>query len=335
MLKKIIYLIIYYIYILSFSQIVTLGSYLGGKQYSRIGSLISKNVLNDLLPYLYQNGFDSTIYYSGNYDKTDKIDIMIGNHLNMIDFTIYTSIIKQFDNRDIYLVVKKEIIFIPGAGFIVGTAPDIKMNRKYEDDKDNIINTIKKIKNGIIIIMPEGSRYTTEKKNLAQKYSNDNNLHIFNNMLYPKMKGLWLILKCLHESNKLGNIIDLTVVIENYKKKELSTTDVFKTKLGDTFVIISSYDNHYYMPGINDYDIFKSWFIEKWKIKDNILDKIFTKDDNYIYKKLNISLPTSSYILLLIISSLFIYLMVKSNGLFLPLSLVITYIITYIRYKMI
>ena len=310
MLKKIIYLIIYYIYILSFSQIVTLGSYLGGKQYSRIGSLISKNVLNDLLPYLYQNGFDSTIYYSGNYDKTDKIDIMIGNHLNMIDFTIYTSIIKQFDNRDIYLVVKKEIIFIPGAGFIVGTAPDIKMNRKYEDDKDNIINTIKKIKNGIIIIMPEGSRYTTEKKNLAQKYSNDNNLHIFNNMLYPKMKGLWLILKCLHESNKLGNIID-------------------------TFVIISSYDNHYYMPGINDYDIFKSWFIEKWKIKDNILDKIFTKDDNYIYKKLNISLPTSSYILLLIISSLFIYLMVKSNGLFLPLSLVITYIITYIRYKMI
>ena len=89
------------------------------------------------------------------------------------------------------------------------------------------------------------------------------------------------------------------------------------------------------MPGINDYDIFKSWFIEKWKIKDNILDKIFTKDDNYIYKKLNTIFPTSSYILLLIISSLFIYLMVKSNGLFLPLSLVITYIITYIRYKMI
>ena len=64
MLKKIIYLIIYYIYILSFSQIVTLGSYLGGKQYSKIGSLISKNVLLSCLYLFVDNLTFSGVIFS-------------------------------------------------------------------------------------------------------------------------------------------------------------------------------------------------------------------------------------------------------------------------------
>jgi len=328
MLKKIIYLIIFYIFLLSCSQVFTLGSYIGGNNTSIAASLISKNILCDLLPSIYQNGFDSPIYYSGDYIKTDKIDIMIGNHINMIDFTIFVSIIKQFDNRDIYLVLKKEIMFIPGAGFIVGTAPDIKMNRKYDDDKNNITNTLKKIKNGIIIIMPEGSRYTNDKKLLSQQYSIDNNLHVFNNILYPKMKGLWLISKSLADMNKLGNIIDITIMMENYKGRECSTSDIFTKTIGNTFGIISSYNIKN-----SEYDTFKLWFLEKWKIKDSILDNMLSEKDEYTYKKLETSIPMSSYMLLLLVASVFIYLMSISKGLFLPISLVITYIITTIKFK--
>ena len=334
MCKKIIYVIIFFIFVLSFSQIFVLGSYIGGQKMAVEASIIAQNVLINILPYIYQNGFNSTIYYSGIYnkiDKTDKIDIVIGNHINAIDFSIYASIIKQYDTRDIYIVYKSDIIYIPGSGFIVGTCPDIKMNRNFNDDKYSIINTLTKIKNGIIIIFPEGRRYSDLKIKQSQQYSKDNDLHVFKNILYPKMKGLWLIIACLNEVNKLGNVIDITVLLTNYRNKECTTYKLLTTELGNTFALISSYTIN--KNNFNDYNMFKSWFLDIWIKKDNILDIIQTKDDINIYKTLNTDIPMSSYILLILVTSIFIYLMSKSKGLYLPISLVITYLITVIKLK--
>ena len=331
MFKKIIYLIIFFIFVLSFSQIFVLGSYIGGQKMAVQSSIIAQNVLINILPYIYQNGFNSTIYYSGIYNKSDKIDIVIGNHINMIDFSIYASIIKQYDTRDIYIVYKNEIIYIPGAGFILGVCPDIRMTRKFDDDKYTIINTLKKIKNGIIIIFPEGVRYNDLKQKQSQQFSKDNNLHVFKNILYPKMKGLWLIISCLNEVNKLGNVIDITVLLTNYRNKECRNYKLLTTELGNTYAIISSYS--IMKNNFNDYNMFKLWFLDIWIKKDNILDIIQTKDDINIYKTLNADIPMSSYILLILVTSIFIYLMSKSKGLYLPLSLVITYLITVIKLK--
>ena len=334
MFKKIIYLIIFFIFVLSFSQIFVLGSYIGGQKMAIQSSIIAQNVLINTLPYIYQNGFNSTIYYSGIYnkiDKTDKIDIVIGNHINAIDFSIYASIIKQYDTRDIYIVYKNDIIYIPGSGFILGSSLDIKMSRKFNDDKYTIINTLKQIKNGIIIIFPEGVRYKDIKQKQSHQFSKDNNLHVFKNILYPKMKGLWLIISCLNEVNKLGNVIDITVLLTNYRNKECTTYKLFTTEIGNTFGVISSYT--IMKNNFNDYNMFKLWFLDIWIKKDNILDIIYTKDDINIYKTLNADIPMSSYILLILVTSIFIYLMSKSKGLYLPISLVITYLITVIKLK--
>jgi len=315
---------------LSFSNIFTLGSYIGN--CSKKGSNISKNVLFDLLPVLYQKGFSSPIYYSGKYNRQeDKVDIMIGNHLNVLDFTIYVSIIRQFDNRDIYLIFKKTLIFIPAAGFIISSSNDIKLNRNYNDDKNNIMNSLKNIKSGIILLLPEGTRFTALKKELSHNYSTTNNLHKFNNILYPKMKGLWLICNCLTELNRMGNIIDLSIVVENYKNKECKTLDLLKKKLGNTYCVISSYQTD--SSNIIEYDNFKEWFLDLWKEKDNIVGRMLTRNDNYIYRKLDNSISNSSYMLLILVTSLFIYLMVITKGLFLPISLLVTYIISIVKYK--
>ena len=54
-------------------------------------------VLVDTLPLIYQYGFNSPIYYSGKYVKSDNIDIVIANHISTVDFGIFLSIINHFD----------------------------------------------------------------------------------------------------------------------------------------------------------------------------------------------------------------------------------------------
>ena len=329
MITKIIYIFVCFIFLISFSQTLTLASYLIGKQ-SKIGDL-SKNIMTSVFPLLYTKGFNSSIYYSGNYIKTDKIDIIVSNHISSVDFMLFTSLIRQYDDRNIYVLIKKNIVFTPGLGFIALSALDIKLNRKIEDDESNIIAALKKIKSGIIVIMPEGTRYTPEKYKSSQEYSISNNLHIFKNTLYPKMKGLWTICNILTKENRMGNIIDLTIMIEKLRGKKGYIKQVLTTEFGNTYGVINTYtlpkSSIESSDQIRSYDTFKTWFIDIWKKKDNILDRIQTPNE-FIYSKLNHEFKSSEYILLVFIVSLFIYLILQTNGMYLVYSLGISYIIT-------
>jgi len=325
MFTKIIYIIIYLVCTISLSQIFLLGSYLIGKK--ELGSIISKNTLASVFPLIYQNGFNTTMYYNGLYKKTNKIDIIIANHLNTSDFMINVSIIRQYDDRDIYCIFKKELLFIPSGIILAET--DIILNRKIEDDIENIIKSIKNIKSGIILMFPEGTRYTQKKHTESMQYSIDNNLTVYNNLLYPKMKGLWTLYNILLKEKRLGNIIDITSRIENLKNVDGGIFNILKYNFGNTFTCVNSY----IFPVIKEYDDFKKWFLRIWDKKESVLDNILTKNDNIIYKKLKINIKSSEYILLIFIITLFIFVCVKTNGLYLLFSLIISYILSFIKYK--
>ena len=328
MLNKIIYIFVCFIFLISFSQTLTLSSYLIGKQ-SQMADL-SKNIMTSVFPLLYTKGFNSSIYYTGNYIKTDKIDIIVSNHISSVDFMLFTSLIRQYDDRNIYVLIKKNIVFTPGLGFIALSALDIKLNRKIEDDESNIIAALKKIKSGIIVIMPEGTRYTPDKYKSSQEYSISNNLHVFKNTLYPKMKGLWTICNILTKENRMGNIIDLTIMIEKLRGKKGYIKQVLTTEFGNTYGVINTYTlpkSYTSVENFNSYDTFKTWFIDIWKKKDNILDRIQIPDE-FIYSKLNPELKSSEYVLLVFIVSLFIYLILQTKGMYLVYSVGISYIIT-------
>ena len=55
------------------------------------------------------------------------------------------------------------------------------------------------------------------------------------------MKGLWLIIKILKSQNRLGNLIDFTVHIENIMGKAAYLPDLLNKDLGDTRVLINTY----------------------------------------------------------------------------------------------
>lgn len=319
MIKKIVTFIIIIVLLVSFSQTLVLGSYLFNKQ-NYIGE-IAKDVIISAFPHLYTYGLDSKIFFKGKYESSNKVDIVIGNHINIIDFIIYLLLIKHFDDRNIYLVFKKSIVFFPGAGFILHGTSDFKLKRKMEDDEQYIINTLKDIKDGIILIFPEGTRYTDEKFKLAKQYSKDNNLPSFNNILFPKMKGLWTIYNVLNNNNRLGNIIDISCIIENFKNKETHFKDIITKPFGNTYCIINSYN----VPNnITNYDNFKSWFLDIWIKKDKTLN--ITKYDNFT--ELIPEMKSYNYLILIVMVTLFIYLTIHTNGLYIPFSLLLTYGIT-------
>lgn len=331
MLNKILYLLLLFVIILCFTQTFLLGGYFLGKKEEC--SQIVKNICIDIFPGIYQNGMNSTIYFNGKYEKSNKIDIITCNHISTVDCLIYLSIIKQYDNRDIYFIAKKELVFTPGIGTIFYFNNDIKISRNIDNDRNNIINTIQKIKNtnrsSIILILPEGTRYNEKKYKESVEFSQNNNLHKFKNLLYPKMKGIWLIYKSLEDMDCMGNIIDISVIIENIRNKNGYLKDILTKKLGNTMSVISTYT-----PPINleNYEDFKNWFIEIWKIKDNILDNILTVNDINIYKKIDSSIKYSNYILLILIITMTLYFIYTTNFIYIPVSFFLTGVIMGIGY---
>lgn len=329
MIKKIIAVIVFFILTMSMSQTITLGSYLFGKKNE--GVELSKEIGLSFIPYIYKYGFDSTINYDGVYKTSNKIDILISNHINTIDFIIYLSLIRLFDTRPFYLIFIKKVIFIPSVGFIIGSGKDVKMNRKMEDDIDNINEFVSNIKEGIIIFMPEGTRFSPERRIVSQKYSRDNNLPVFNNVLFPKMRGIFTIANILKKNNKLGNIIDFTLQVENLKNIKAHYDILMTTKMGDTFSIINTYnipEKH-----LDNYDNFKKWFLLNiWQKKDTILNNINDKT-KYNYKELKPSMKSYQFFIIIICVTFFIYLIMCTKGLYLPGSFLITYLIMYLLYR--
>jgi 1-acyl-sn-glycerol-3-phosphate acyltransferase len=329
MIRKIIGIIVSFILLLGFSQTMCLGSTLLNMPIE--GSLITKDLLIDLVPYLYKYSIGSNIKYKGEYTNTNKVDIIIANHINTVDFFINLSIIRQYDNRDIYFILKKEVLFIPGFGSLFTNSNDIKLNKKIEDDISNLENSIKNIKDGLIIILPEGTRYTPEKHEIAKQFSLDNKLPVFTNMLYPKMKGLFHICNVLKENNKLGNIIDFTNFIKNLHLKKCHMDKLLTTKLDDTYSIINSYNVP--IEKLSDYNNFKEWFLNIWKAKDNILNNINTNNNKLDYKKIKPKLRLHKLLIIIIILAITIHMIIISKGLFIPISLVIMCLFSFIKYK--
>lgn len=260
----------------------------------------------NMSPYIYKNIFNSTIYQSGDFITTNKIDIVVSNHINRMDFLMISSIIKQNTKKNIVPIINKDITKIP---FIKSFTPScIVIDKNHGLNSFLIKSFLKNIDNCIIIICPEG--VMTDKKNIvsSHEFSDKNNLKKYNNLLYPRMRGLNLLLDELNKTNKLGNLIDLTIKVNDKMKFKTGYLDYFKNKLGDIYCNINSYNIN--NKCFNNYDNFKKWYLMIWDNKEEYLNNYNIY--KYIIKKYQIN--TSTFILNIIFLSLIIYnLNIKNN----------------------
>jgi 1-acyl-sn-glycerol-3-phosphate acyltransferase len=235
-----------------------------------IKKFMAKKV-NDIVDNYYVNKMNLT----GKMDKPEKnkIDILFSNHNSTIDFLILTSLIYKFDIPNYYFIFKESIGRIP----IIGSCmiDDIKLKRNWDEDKDSILDQLNNIESGIIIIYPEGTRYDKKKHKESRKFCKKNKLPIFNYTLAPRVKGSHLIINALKETNRLGNIYDITLTFDNFIKQELYLTKIFRLNdLGPLTVNIKKIN---FNKNDLDYEKFKEKMFKLWLVKNNFIDNIYRK----------------------------------------------------------
>lgn len=307
--KKIIYSIYFVITFISYCQILHF------PYFKKYNSDIIENMQEYFLTF-YCKGFSTNVYYFGDLITTkDKIDIFIGNHFNFIDFIIHQGIFKKLDSKEITYLYSKYIDNIPIIGRGFKNSNSLALNKKIHLDIDNIRDYINNKNNIVIYLNPEGTRITYKKLISSKKYSRDNNLKEYSNLLFPKMKGLYTLINELSKQGKMGNIIDFTVKVENTTKNDNDLYKYLNKPLGNTYVMIKTYK----VKHIVEYDKFKEWFLMIWDKKEEYLND-YNNTEKYDYKLLDTKLKTSIKVitcLTIYIFTYFIYfLYLKKNSLF-------------------
>ncbi len=337
-LIKIILIIIYIIsqiiyFILSLFGFLTNNT----KKINKYGKNKFIHIFNLFLLYYFKNNMK----LNGEIKITDKIDIIICNHYDYLDWIMISSLLNtKYNHKNInYIINKQHLSYLGGLGLLMDYSDDIFINMKLDTDYDIIINKLKNINNSFIIIYPEGRIFTEKNKTDSIKYCEENNLKPFNNLIYPKVKGLWIIINELKKQNKLGNLIDLTFFFENIKKRTNMSNNIFMSlkplnkenyNIGDIYYIAKTYELNKYM---DNYEIFKDYLIKIWRKKDKILDGENYKKLNYKTVSFNRHTNIQLYLLIFIILFVYCYLIYKTNYWIIPFSIFLIYIHSIILIK--
>jgi len=327
-IKQILFLILFYYFLIMYTLLLGVPALLLNNNkiiniVKKFGQDLSIYIINNLNIKLFLAETEQEIQFT----NPDLIDVIVANHKSSIDFIILISLLKYLKIYNYNFVLKKDITLIPGLGFIMYTNDDITINRNWETDQDNINNQLNDLmknddnKKKVIIIFPEGTRYNNTKLIESQKFATENNYEPYNYLLFPKTKGLWFIINTLSNQNKLGKIWDLTIIYPNSIKNSLYLTDLTNKLLNSINFIIKEIKlpNNY-----QDKDIFKKWFLDIWKTKDDIIKN----NKNIIYKKININYDLQSIKIINIINTIGFILLFNNNGrIYLLISLILSYIL--------
>lgn len=279
-------LLIHVVLLVILSQIISIPLYFNKK----LGENITRNLVFDMNTFIFNKNFkhkfninvDSTRILNS-IKKKHMVDILMVNHYSSLDFMLTFYLLNCVERRDIIILFKKTLLFVPFLGNVLSSEGYLKLNRNWEKDKKNLEEYVSKLNNGIIIIFPEGTRYSKENYEKSKKYCQDNNLICNKKLLIPRVKGLFHIVNILKNNNKFGKLYDLSSVVpeimKNFDKVKYDYFKLFTTDLSESYHYIRILDlpDYYY-----DYDTFKNWLYHQWNNKDLFI----TNYHNYKYKRL-------------------------------------------------
>lgn len=332
-IKQLIFLVSFVYWVLSYSySVLTPSILLSNNKMVNFAKELSQTFNSFML----NEGFNMEFYAdssSSNYQNlinqnTDLIDILICNHVSTLDFLIIMSFLQTVNISGFNFVLKNEIVYTPGFGYIMYANSDVKLNRNWEKDKEIIgkqLNRLVKDSSGqkqIILIFPEGTRLTPKKLVEGQEFSKKNNIQVFNNLLVPKTKGLWFLINNLKETKKLGRVWDITLAIPKFIGKSAYVSDILGKSIGPVYFNIRELEipNFY-----QDLEKFKFWFLKNWKIKDDFIQ--FYK--NNLYQKVELENKKYNQMALITMICLLTCLLLsnKYGRYYLIISLVLSYVL--------
>ena len=337
MIKQIYFLTLFIFSICSYIYVLVSPSIL--LKLSPLTIKYVKILSQSYIKFLFINGFKCNFYQAQSEQKIrdlfrktkDKIDIIIANHISTIDFFIIHCILKQYKVFNMFSIVGPTVKYHVGFGLIMYLESGIEVNRNWQIDKNIIEPQLDDIKldnksKYVIIIFPEGTRMMESRLLIAQKFSKDNNIHRYENVLVPKIKGIWTIINHLTKTKRLGNVWDINVIIPKYLRKKAELIDLIKRNIGNIFIHMRTVS----IKANYNYDEFKENFYNFWKEKDDLI----TNYKSFHYNEIDFNdkkTYTFNNIVLIVILLFGIYLLTKKSGRY---YLLISFILSYIFIKL-
>jgi len=337
LITQIMFLVTFTYWIIAYSYLVLTPSILISNDY--LNKLVKK-LSQTLTVFSLIHGFKTEFYLINNQQNIkelinqneDLVDIIVCNHITTIDFLIVMVYLKYFNISNYNFILNYKVKHIAGFGLIMYANPDIKVFRNWELDQDNMkiqidkFNQNKSSKKQVLIIFPEGTRYTEDKFKTAQEFSKSKGIHVYDHLLVPKARGLWFLINNFKKVNKLGRVWDLTLSVPSMLGKSAYVKNLIGKPIGPIYGIIKELKLDF---NYEDLEIFKTWLFENWKIKDNFI-KYYK---NFIYKKL--SFDNSKYrhlIIIAIVCIIFsIFLKNKYGRYYLLISFIIAYMLIFFK----
>lgn len=151
--------------------------------------------------------------------KTKDRLLVIANHPTVIDFMYLIHWAKLQDRmEELVFIAKDSVGNIPILGPHLHNTQCL-ISRDFEKDKDKITSFCERLNRRpryILVIFPEGTTIDPDTRKKSVNFSAENGLDFFDNVLFPRHRGLDLILNSLN----IEQMLDLTIF---YKDDPLNT----------------------------------------------------------------------------------------------------------------
>lgn len=148
-------------------------------------------------------------------DKLSDSYVLISNHIGSLDFILLHEIaVRNSMLWYMKYIIKKEVLWIPLFGYIMKKIKFVFVKRNFEEDKNVLANHCTELKETNkkvwFVVYPEGTRYTKKKCDQSNQFAISVNKPTFRNVLFPKGRGLKVIVDNLKGSH-IKEVIDVTL----------------------------------------------------------------------------------------------------------------------------
>lgn len=196
--------------------------------------------------------------------------LVIANHIGSIDFMIINELaIPQKMLGNLKYLIKDAAMYIPVFGIGMKMAGFLYLKRNIAEDRRRIVeycSFIKKVKIPLwLIVYPESSRFSEEKKVKSQEFCKKKGLPILNHVLFPRTGGFKIIADNLKGSH-VKNVVDLTVFFETPTGKIPSLFDLL---LGNAS---GSFKTDIQVFPLKEIENFDDFLINSFIRKDKLID---------------------------------------------------------------
>ncbi|CAH2047308.1 unnamed protein product, partial [Iphiclides podalirius] len=246
---------------------------------------------------LFQWVYHTHLSLFGDYVNPNENIIIIMNHRSRVDWNylwialyhaaqnIKHGDLKGRDENDIFdtisggksrikFVLKDEIKFVPGMGWIMQLNYFLYVKRNWQEDKINLtqfVDYYRKLRyKNRIVLFPEGTDLSDDNRRRSDKFADVNKLQRYEFVLHPRTKG-WVALCSRFRSAGLTSVYDVTVAYD----KPVTELDMIRGRLPQQISFHFKRHPIDHIP-LSD-DALKDWLNDRWREKEHSLRKFHTE----------------------------------------------------------